>query len=634
MSSIQRSVTKIQLSDKASDIFNTKRIGVALGPGFPIGLVDLGMLIALEQLKIPISMISGTSMGAVLGALYATGTPSEEVREYAIRSFGHDHLKGLIYRDMKIPGFGLTNADRLIEELIKFLGTDPDFYELNIPLFIVAADKVSQKSVIIRHGKVFEAVRASLGMPVVITKHQIGDMKLADGAIFSSLHTEILYSEGAEIVIGIQAKPIRSNQNRILPLRSRMEPYLLKMLGWETNPEIYFTKPECDILLRPRVPQNLYKDNGHVNEIIDLGIKITYEAIQEIEDWKIPHKTSAIKKDEISSLEEISSINLKMENKASEIETYLTEYEEKTEKMTDGELMEEFPKFASIFRHFLDELSTQYPDPKEASKILKEKIKNLTDFVNKSPFMNRCLKKPQGYAGDYQMMNYLYDDNIFNAQTNMGKLLNYFLFSAPAATAVRNRAKILQGFIQYKLSQDLSLSVASIACGPAREVSTMDKFLTGKLKKAKIVWTLMDQDPDSLAYAKKNIPKHPNIEPKFVDAGIKQLLRKRISLDQQDIIYSLGLFDYLEEKVAVLLIRSLYAFLNPGGTLLIGNFHPRNPLRVLMEGGTDWFLIHRTEEEMLELGKAGAPEGRHYIMAEPGGVNLILVVTKPLNFNS
>ena len=53
-----------------------------------------------------------------------------------------------------------------------------------------------------------------------------------------------------------------------------------------------------------------------------------------------------------------------------------------------------------------------------------------------------------------------------------------------------------------------------------------------------------------------------------------------------------------------------------------------------MEGATEWFLIHRTEEEMLVLGKAGAPEGRHYIMAEPEKVNLVLVGLKSLNPNS
>ncbi len=634
MEQIARSATEIQLSDRASEIFNMNRIGIALGPGFPIGLVDLGMLIALEQLKIPVNMISGTSIGAVLGALYATGTPSEEVREYVIRSFAKDHFKKLIDKNMRMPGFGLFKADDLIEDLIKFFGIDPDFYELNIPLYIVTADRVSQKCVIIRHGNVFEAVKASLTMPVAFVRHRMGDMKLADGAVFSSLNTDVLYSEGSEFVIGIQAKPIKSLHNRVLPLKSKMEPYFLRIIGWKTNREIFFSKPECDILLRPRVPKELFRDGHQINEIINLGIKITYEAIQEIEKENIPPKKSILKKNNNSSMGNISNVNLKMENKASEIESYLNEYESKSENMADGELMNKFPQFADMFWNFLDEISTKYPDPEKASQLLKGKLNNLAKLVDQSPFMKRCLIKPQGYAGDYQMMNYIYDDDIFNAQTNMGKFLNYFLFSSPAATAVRNRAKIIQGFIQYKLLQDLTLSVASIASGPAREVSSMTKLLFGDLKEAKIIWTLLDQDPDSLAYAKQNIPASPNIVPKFLEAGIKQLLRKKVSLDLQDIIYSLGLFDYLEERVAVMLIKNLYAFLKPGGTLLVGNFHPRNPLRVLMEGALEWFLIHRTEEEMIEIGKAAVPEGRHYIMAEPGGVNLILVVTKPLNIST
>ena len=86
--------------------------------------------------------------------------------------------------------------------------------------------------------------------------------------------------------------------------------------------------------------------------------------------------------------------------------------------------------------------------------------------------------------------------------------------------------------------------------------------------------------------------------------------------------------------MATIMINRLYTELNPGGLLLIGNFHPSNPLRLWMESTVDWFLIHRTEDELLAIGKAGAPEGRHFVMAEPEGVNLILVTTKPLETKS
>ena len=93
----------------------------------------------------------------------------------------------------------------------------------------------------------------------------------------------------------------------------------------------------------------------------------------------------------------------------------------------------------------------------------------------------------------------------------------------------------------------------------------------------------------------------------------------------------MGLFDYLEDKTASKLIGCLYSFLKPGGVLLIGNFHHNNQLRALMEAYLEWFLIHRSEEELLTVAQNGAPGGRHYIMAEPEGVNLILVTSRPIN---
>ena len=68
--------------------------------------------------------------------------------------------------------------------------------------------------------------------------------------------------------------------------------------------------------------------------------------------------------------------------------------------------------------------------------------------------------------------------------------------------------------------------------------------------------------------------------------------------------------------------------------MLIGNFDVNNPLRVLIEGLMEWYLIHRTEEEMLELGKQGAPDARHFVIAEPEGINLILVTSKPVDIGN
>lgn len=113
-----QSLTRMRLTHRAADIYKAEKIGVALGPGLPTGLVDLGMLIALEQLKIKVSLISATSMGAVMGALYASGLTPTEIREHVIDLFSNDTVKRLLKEDAQIPGIGYSYAEKLIEELL------------------------------------------------------------------------------------------------------------------------------------------------------------------------------------------------------------------------------------------------------------------------------------------------------------------------------------------------------------------------------------------------------------------------------------------------------------------------------------------------------------------------------------
>ncbi|MFQ5632137.1 MAG: patatin-like phospholipase family protein [bacterium] len=615
MQSAHRSLTRLQLSRRASDIRNAEKIGVALGPGLPAGLVSIGMLLGLRQLKIPVSMISGTSMGAMLGAFFASGMSPNEMREKAIALFANDGVVRLLKEDAGGKNYG-SSGEKLFDELKRLAGWDPEFYELKIPLFVVAADKVTQQNVILSHGKVFDAVRASIAMPLLLEERQLGGMQLADGAIFSPMDTSILYNEGADFVLAMHAKIIRSAKNREIPRRKKLEPRFLRMLGWKTEPDIYFSNPGCDVLLRPRVPQAMLSGGDHAKEIINLGIKITYEAIHEIDEGNYSPRISPPQKEPDAA--SMARVDAEMNSKVDDIEEYLIDLGQKSANLPDAELMKLFPEFSKQFQIFLEDINEKFPDPETARDVLRDRLKNFADVVNESPFMSRCFHKPLGYAGDYQMMNYMYDDDVLGDKSNMGKFLDYYLFSNPAANAVRNRAKIVQGLVQHRLAGQSDLRVASIACGPAREVAATMNLIASDADKTKITWTLLDQDRDALANARKNLPATSAIEPNFINAGV------------QDIIYSLGLFDYLEDKLAIRIIQMLYGFLNPGGILLIGNFDVSNPSRALMEGLMEWHLIHRTEEDMMRLAKAATSEGRHFVMAEPEGINLILVSSKPL----
>ncbi|MDW7679912.1 MAG: class I SAM-dependent methyltransferase [bacterium] len=144
-----------------------------------------------------------------------------------------------------------------------------------------------------------------------------------------------------------------------------------------------------------------------------------------------------------------------------------------------------------------------------------------------------------------------------------------------------------------------------------------------------IHWKLIDKDKQALAYARQNIPRREDVILNFISAGIVDIISRNVPLIQQDIIYSLGLLDYLEDKIAIKLLKSLYKSLKPGGTLLMGNFSRHHSLQLLMEVFSNWKLIYREEEQLFALGKEAAPQGRHFVMAEPEGINLILVTSKP-----
>jgi SAM-dependent methyltransferase len=101
-------------------------------------------------------------------------------------------------------------------------------------------------------------------------------------------------------------------------------------------------------------------------------------------------------------------------------------------------------------------------------------------------------------------------------------------------------------------------------------------------------------------------------------------------LNDLDLAYSVGLFDYLDDRPAVALIDRIYDTLWPGGEIIVGNFHPNNQSRGMMEAILDWLLIHRTEDDMDRLflqSKFGRPsEG---IITESAEINLFACCRKP-----
>ena len=211
------------------------KIGLALSGGGARGMAHVGVLKALEEKNIPIDYIAGTSMGSIVGGLYATGMSPEDL-EWAIKSVDWDNalnpankrkLKNYrqkqeekdYFADIEIgiskegakSGTGLAGDHKVMLELQRLVGSfnEQNFSQFPIPFRAVTTDLNEGEPYVIDHGDLAMAMRASMAVPLVFgpVKHQ-GRM-LVDGGILNNLPVDVVRSMGADIVIAVNiASPL------------------------------------------------------------------------------------------------------------------------------------------------------------------------------------------------------------------------------------------------------------------------------------------------------------------------------------------------------------------------------------------------------------------------------------------
>lgn len=174
-------------------------IGLALGGGGARGYAHLGVLKALEESNIPIDVIAGTSMGAVVGAAYATGYRIDELIDMALRMRWRQ-LVGLV--DLTIPRQGLIAGSRL-EKYFSALTMGREFNQLEKTLIVVAADIATGEEVHINSGSVARALRASTAVPGIFWPVKSGRRLLVDGTVTSPVPVEAAVEAGADVVVAV-----------------------------------------------------------------------------------------------------------------------------------------------------------------------------------------------------------------------------------------------------------------------------------------------------------------------------------------------------------------------------------------------------------------------------------------------
>ena len=249
------------------------KIGLALGAGASRGFAHIGVLQVLEEIGIKVDYIAGSSIGSIVGALYAAGVSPKMMEGLAY------NIDAKLCYDLGFSRRGFIQGKK-VEELIKMLTRNRSFDELDIPLAVTAVDLITNKRVIIKEGKVYKGVRASISIPRVFQPVYEGDQVLVDGGILERVPVNVVREMGADIVIGVDVAfrgKHRPPENFIETILQTIEVMELEI--------IKYTIPTEDILICPEV----YLDNplslDGVEEIIEEGRKAT---------WKVKDRLMAL----------------------------------------------------------------------------------------------------------------------------------------------------------------------------------------------------------------------------------------------------------------------------------------------------------------------------------------------------
>jgi extracellular factor (EF) 3-hydroxypalmitic acid methyl ester biosynthesis protein len=223
----------------------------------------------------------------------------------------------------------------------------------------------------------------------------------------------------------------------------------------------------------------------------------------------------------------------------------------------------------------------------------------LYQIAQQDPFTNRCAKKPRGYAGDAVMLDYIYSRVAPIGTSIVGQRWFDFTTVGAMSLSVRYRKAFLQSVIDDTVSQRRDYQILSIASGHCREIEgslVLNNRFSGR-------FVAFDQDPESCEFVERARSADTGGRVEVVNKSVRALLSERLALHSQKfhLIYSAGLYDYLNEPTAAALTDVLKAMLHPGGRLVIANFLPESSSRGYAEAFMDWRLIYRTPEELAAI---------------------------------
>ena len=272
----------------------SKQVGLVLGGGGMRGLAHIGVLKALEEAGVRIDMLAGTSMGGVIGSLYAAGLSVAEIEATVLELTNSASIRRLL--DIHLNYRGFVRGERIYNLIADTIGADITFADLDLPMKMVATDIVSGCEVILDQGKVVDAVRATISIPFVFRPVDQENMTLVDGGILNNVPTDVAREMGADVVIAVDVMPDFSLNTPGKPLIEQpIDPPSLPNFLQETFHVVYIMISAMtqlklgayppDILLRPAIAPEIDLLLGYdrAEEVIAAGKQAALQSMDAIQ---------------------------------------------------------------------------------------------------------------------------------------------------------------------------------------------------------------------------------------------------------------------------------------------------------------------------------------------------------------
>jgi NTE family protein len=290
------------------------KIGLVLGGGAAKGFAHVGFYKVLYDNKIPIDAIAGTSMGAVVGAMIASGLTPERILESAV-AFAKKYDGKWHFKNVHLRKGGILNEENEIKTLCELIPPELDFKDLKIPLAVTAVDIESGEEVILNEGNLHQTLLASSALPGIYPPIFLNNRLLIDGGVLNNVPVNVCRQMNVDKVVAVDLKSRYSEQNlsgmiyhfyrqekfeeeykfhlkreRFKELKMRLEfPLSVMMRSMNITEEalgkIMLEKNSPDILVHPKLDPFDRFDYGKYELIYKAGVDAAEAILPTLKSW-------------------------------------------------------------------------------------------------------------------------------------------------------------------------------------------------------------------------------------------------------------------------------------------------------------------------------------------------------------